>query len=158
MHSAPSDFQLDMNENLKFVSFSLRFNLFGSLFSDLRSLAGTTLLSLLATLFMSQLLFVIGVGGIQVRYFGAKCSLIFYDQRQNDYSVQLTRFVYVFATGFRAMFVNIISAFVHEISFVVLDLLLLSSFINNLSQEHKHLPPARTEDGKSIRSLQVSEI
>ncbi|CRK89386.1 CLUMA_CG003140, isoform A [Clunio marinus] len=36
-----------------------------SLFSDLRSLAGTTLLSLLATLFMSQLLFVIGVGGIQ---------------------------------------------------------------------------------------------
>lgn len=37
-----------------------------SLFSDLRSLAGTTLLSLLATLFMSQLLFVIGVGGIQV--------------------------------------------------------------------------------------------
>ncbi|CAO1422336.1 unnamed protein product [Diamesa hyperborea] len=36
-----------------------------SLFSDLRSLAGTTLLSLLASLFMSQLLFVIGVGGIQ---------------------------------------------------------------------------------------------
>lgn len=40
-----------------------------SLFSDLRSLAGTTLLSLLATLFMSQLLFVIGVGGIQVSYY-----------------------------------------------------------------------------------------
>lgn len=39
------------------------------------------------------------------------------------------------------MFVNIISIAVHEISFVVLDLLLLSSFINNLSQEHKHLPP-----------------
>jgi hypothetical protein len=39
---------------------------FHSLFSDLTSLAGTTLLSLLATLFMSQLLFVIGVGGIQV--------------------------------------------------------------------------------------------
>lgn len=38
-----------------------------SLFSDLRSLAGTTLLSLLASLFMGQLLFVIGVGGIQVR-------------------------------------------------------------------------------------------
>uniref|UniRef100_A0A336M3Q6 CSON009896 protein n=1 Tax=Culicoides sonorensis TaxID=179676 RepID=A0A336M3Q6_CULSO len=36
-----------------------------SLFSDLRSLAGTTLLSLLASLFMGQLLFVIGVGGIQ---------------------------------------------------------------------------------------------
>ncbi|XP_055913599.1 adhesion G protein-coupled receptor E3-like [Eupeodes corollae] len=36
-----------------------------SLFSDLRSLAGTALLSLLATLFMAQLLFVIGVGGIQ---------------------------------------------------------------------------------------------
>jgi hypothetical protein len=40
---------------------------FSSLFSDLRSLAGTTLLSLLASLFMSQLLFVIGVGGIQVK-------------------------------------------------------------------------------------------
>lgn len=36
-----------------------------SLFSDLRSLAGTILLSLLATLFMAQLLFVIGVGGVQ---------------------------------------------------------------------------------------------
>ncbi|XP_035796044.1 latrophilin-like protein LAT-2 [Anopheles albimanus] len=36
-----------------------------SLFSDLKSLAGTTLLSLLASLFMSQLLFVIGVGGVQ---------------------------------------------------------------------------------------------
>ncbi|XP_037036574.1 adhesion G protein-coupled receptor L4-like [Bradysia coprophila] len=36
-----------------------------SLFSDLRSLAGTALLSLLASLFMGQLLFVIGVGGIQ---------------------------------------------------------------------------------------------
>ncbi|XP_053695644.1 cadherin EGF LAG seven-pass G-type receptor 1-like [Sabethes cyaneus] len=36
-----------------------------SLFSDLKSLAGTVLLSLLASLFMSQLLFVIGVGGVQ---------------------------------------------------------------------------------------------
>ncbi|XP_055638046.1 latrophilin-like protein LAT-2 isoform X2 [Toxorhynchites rutilus septentrionalis] len=36
-----------------------------SLFSDLKSLAGTALLSLLASLFMSQLLFVIGVGGVQ---------------------------------------------------------------------------------------------
>ncbi|XP_037918354.1 adhesion G protein-coupled receptor E4-like [Hermetia illucens] len=36
-----------------------------SLFSDLRSLAGTALLSLLASLFMAQLLFVIGVGGVQ---------------------------------------------------------------------------------------------
>lgn len=36
-----------------------------SLFSDLKSLAGTTLLSLLASLFMSQLIFVIGVGGVQ---------------------------------------------------------------------------------------------
>ena len=44
------------------------YNYFHSLFSDLRSLAGTTLLSLLASLFMSQLLFVIGVGGIQVKY------------------------------------------------------------------------------------------
>jgi hypothetical protein len=32
-------------------------------------LAGTTLLSLLASLFMEQLLFVVGVGGIQVRIF-----------------------------------------------------------------------------------------
>lgn len=47
------------------VQISFSFSFF-SLFSDLRSLAGTTLLSLLATLFMSQLLFVIGVGGIQV--------------------------------------------------------------------------------------------
>lgn len=38
-----------------------------SLFSDLRSLAGTALLSLLASLFMGQLMFVIGVGGVQVR-------------------------------------------------------------------------------------------
>lgn len=78
-------------------------------------------------------------------------------KRQNDYSVQLTRFVYVSATGFRALSVNIISAVVHEISVVVLDLLLLSSFINNLSQEHKYLAPARTEDGQSLRSLQVNE-
>ena len=37
-----------------------------SLFSDLRSLAGTALLSFLASLFMGQLFSVIGVGGIQV--------------------------------------------------------------------------------------------
>ncbi|XP_044579395.1 adhesion G protein-coupled receptor L4-like isoform X1 [Cotesia glomerata] len=36
-----------------------------SLFSDLRSLAGTTLMNLLASLFMVQLLFIIGVGGVQ---------------------------------------------------------------------------------------------
>ncbi|XP_046742350.1 latrophilin-like protein LAT-2 [Diprion similis] len=36
-----------------------------SLFSDLRSLAGTTLMNLLAALFMVQLLFIIGVGGVQ---------------------------------------------------------------------------------------------
>ncbi|XP_017769439.1 PREDICTED: adhesion G protein-coupled receptor E2-like [Nicrophorus vespilloides] len=35
-----------------------------SLFSDLRSLAGTTLMNLLAALFMTQLLYVIGVGGV----------------------------------------------------------------------------------------------
>lgn len=37
-----------------------------SLFSDLRSLAGTTLMNLLAALFMVQLLFIVGVGGVQV--------------------------------------------------------------------------------------------
>ncbi|XP_071451718.1 uncharacterized protein [Hetaerina americana] len=36
-----------------------------SLFSDLRSLSGTTLMNLLAGLFMAQLLYVIGVGGVQ---------------------------------------------------------------------------------------------
>ncbi|KAF5283914.1 hypothetical protein FQR65_LT13675 [Abscondita terminalis] len=35
-----------------------------SLFSDLRSLSGTTLMNLLAALFMNQLLYVIGVGGV----------------------------------------------------------------------------------------------
>lgn len=37
-----------------------------SLFSDLRSLAGTTLMNLLAALFMVQLLFIVGAGGVQV--------------------------------------------------------------------------------------------
>ncbi|CAK9815250.1 hypothetical protein ANTQUA_LOCUS8351 [Anthophora quadrimaculata] len=37
-----------------------------SLFSDLRSLAGTTLMNLLAALFMVQLLFIVGVGGVQI--------------------------------------------------------------------------------------------
>lgn len=37
-----------------------------SLFSDLRSLAGTTLMNLLAALFMVQLLFIVGVGGVHV--------------------------------------------------------------------------------------------
>ncbi|XP_053970643.1 cadherin EGF LAG seven-pass G-type receptor 1-like isoform X2 [Hylaeus volcanicus] len=36
-----------------------------SLFSDLRSLAGTTLMNLLSALFMVQLLFIVGVGGVQ---------------------------------------------------------------------------------------------
>ncbi|KAG5888412.1 hypothetical protein JTB14_016316 [Gonioctena quinquepunctata] len=35
-----------------------------SLFSDLRNLSGTTLMNLLAALFMSQLLYVVGVGGV----------------------------------------------------------------------------------------------
>lgn len=35
-----------------------------SLFSDLRNLSGTTLMNLLAALFMTQLLYVIGVGGV----------------------------------------------------------------------------------------------
>ncbi|KAF7282037.1 hypothetical protein GWI33_003476, partial [Rhynchophorus ferrugineus] len=37
-----------------------------SLFSDLRNLSGTTLLNLLSTLFMTQLLYVIGVGSVLV--------------------------------------------------------------------------------------------
>ncbi|XP_068084391.1 probable G-protein coupled receptor Mth-like 3 [Anabrus simplex] len=37
------------------------------LFSDLRSLSGTTLMNLLAALFMAQLLYVIGVGGVEDR-------------------------------------------------------------------------------------------
>lgn len=37
-----------------------------SLFSDLRNLSGTTLMNLLAALFMTQLLYVIGVGGVPV--------------------------------------------------------------------------------------------
>lgn len=57
----------DSNEDGLNWSYFLFFLLFRfSLFSDLRSLAGTTLLSLLASLFMGQLLFVIGVGGVQV--------------------------------------------------------------------------------------------
>ncbi|XP_018567913.1 adhesion G protein-coupled receptor E3-like [Anoplophora glabripennis] len=35
-----------------------------NLFSDLRNLSGTTLMNLLAALFMSQLLYVVGVGGV----------------------------------------------------------------------------------------------
>ncbi|XP_056632950.1 probable G-protein coupled receptor Mth-like 3 [Diorhabda sublineata] len=35
-----------------------------SLFSDLRNLSGTTLMNLLAALFMTQLLYVVGVGGV----------------------------------------------------------------------------------------------
>ncbi|OXA57224.1 Cadherin EGF LAG seven-pass G-type receptor 1 [Folsomia candida] len=36
-----------------------------SLFSDLRSVAGTTLMNLLASLFLTQLLYVVGAGGVQ---------------------------------------------------------------------------------------------
>ncbi|KAL1116921.1 hypothetical protein AAG570_005390 [Ranatra chinensis] len=36
-----------------------------SLFSDLRNLSGTTLMTLLSAIFMSQLIYVIGVGGVQ---------------------------------------------------------------------------------------------
>ncbi|OAD58755.1 hypothetical protein WN48_10300 [Eufriesea mexicana] len=46
-----------------------------SLFSDLRSLAGTTLMNLLAALFMVQLLFIVGVGGVQVRQRQNHCLL-----------------------------------------------------------------------------------
>lgn len=37
-----------------------------SLFCDLRSMSGTLIMNLLATLFMTQLMYVIGVGGTQV--------------------------------------------------------------------------------------------
>ncbi|CAB0031429.1 unnamed protein product, partial [Trichogramma brassicae] len=40
----------------------------------LRSLAGTTLMNLLAALFMVQLLFIVGVGGVQLRSSSAPCS------------------------------------------------------------------------------------
>jgi hypothetical protein len=40
------------------------------------------------------------------------------------------------------MFITIISAAVHEISVVVLDLLLLSSFINYIPKKYQHIPPA----------------
>lgn len=40
------------------------------------------------------------------------------------------------------MFIAIISVVVHEISVVVLDLLLLSSFINYIPSEYEHIPSA----------------
>lgn len=82
---------------------------------------------------MSQLLFVIGVGGIQVLdwvlFHYAK---VFNDKRQNDYNETENLFMrsYILYAGYRTMFITIISAAVHEISVAVLDLLLLSSFIN----------------------------
>lgn len=131
--------------------FFLPFFLF-SLFSDLRSLAGTTLLSLLATLFMSQLLFVIGVGGIQVLNFETKSKWSFNDKRRNDHN---GNYLLCFYAGYWTMFVTIISVAVHEISVVVLDLLLLSSFINYIPKKYQHIPTAWTENGQSFRSLQV---
>lgn len=76
---------------------------------------------------MSQLLFVIGVGGIQVRPRLTLTKLVMTKdliKRDADLST-----VYLY-TGHRALFITIISAVVYEISVVVLDLLLLSSFIN----------------------------
>lgn len=58
--------------------------------------------------------------------------------------------------GYWTMFIAIISVVVHEISVAVLDLLLLSSFINYISSEYEHIPSAWAEDGQSFRSLQVS--
>lgn len=62
-----------------------------------------------------------------------------------------------FCTGYRTMSVAIISAVVYEIGIVMLDLLLLSSFVNYIPEKHKHIPPAWAEDGQSFRSLQVRE-
>lgn len=53
------------------------FRLFFSLFSDLRSLAGTAMINLLASLFMVQLLYVIGVGGVQVKQYTMDTCSIF---------------------------------------------------------------------------------
>lgn len=73
----------------------------------------------------------------------------FRDERQNDYVLSN------FSAGHRAVLVAIISTAVHEACVVLLDLLLLSSFINHLSQQHEHIPPARAADGQSFCSLQV---
>lgn len=56
------------------------------------------------------------------------------------------------------MSIAIISVVVYEIGVVVLDLLLLSSFINCIPEKHKHIPTAWTENGQSFRSLQVKKI
>lgn len=40
-----------------------------SLFSDLRTMSGTALMYMLANMFLTQLFYVVGVGGVQVIYF-----------------------------------------------------------------------------------------
>lgn len=44
-----------------------------------------------------------------------------------------------FYAGHRTLFIAIVSAAVHEISVAVLDMLLLSSFINYIPEKHKHI-------------------
>jgi hypothetical protein len=53
------------------------------------------------------------------------------------------------------MLIALISALVHEIGVIMLDLLLLPSLTHNISSQHKHIASAGTENGKSFRPLQV---
>ena len=57
--------------------------------------------------------------------------------------------------GSGIMFVTIIIFVVHEIGIIMLDMLLLSSLINYFSKQYEHNTTARTENGKSVCSLQV---
>ena len=57
--------------------------------------------------------------------------------------------------GSGIMFVTIIIFVVYEIGIIMLDMLLLSSLINYISKQYEHNTTARTENGKSVCSLQV---
>ncbi|XP_050306777.1 latrophilin-like protein LAT-2 isoform X2 [Anthonomus grandis grandis] len=48
----------------RWIFIQLKIDVINSLFSDLRNLSGITLMNLLSALFMTQLLYVIGVGGV----------------------------------------------------------------------------------------------
>ena len=58
-------------------------------------------------------------------------------------------------TGCRIMFITLISTAVYETGIVMLDLLLLSSLIDDISTQYKHIASAGTKDGKSFCTLQV---
>lgn len=53
------------------------------------------------------------------------------------------------------MFITLISTAVYEAGIVMLDLLLLSSLIDDISTQYKHIASAGTKDGKSFCTLQV---